>query len=99
VAPAAAPTAVTLKAKSVKGRKLALSGKLTLPAGASCPAGATVRLTIALPGADKRVNAKLKANCAYAATVKLPSRAAGRTARVKATYATLTASRKLSVRR
>ena len=40
-APAAtAPTAVTLKAKPSKGRKLALSGALTLPAGAACPVGA-----------------------------------------------------------
>jgi hypothetical protein len=93
--PAKAPTAVTLKVKAGKGRKLTLSGTL----GPTCPAGATVRLTIALPGADKRVTAKLKAGCAYSVTIKLPARAAGRKATVKATYAKLAASRKLSVRR
>ncbi len=42
-----------------------------------------MRLTIVLPGADKRVTAKLKAGCTYSVTVKLPARAAGRKATVK----------------
>ena len=86
----AAPDKVTLTASAAKGRKLTLSGKLTLPQGIACPAAGKVSVTVTLgKKVVKRATAKLDATtCAYKLTATLPKGASGRKVTVKARFLT-----------
>ena len=78
------PSAVTLKARSSNGRKLTLSGNVQVAAGA-CPVGATVRISVSLPGGlIKRTTATLTSTCRYSAKISFPRLAGGRIAIVRA---------------
>ena len=90
VTTAKAPDKVSLTAKVAKGRKLTLSGALSLPAGVACPAGGTVSLSFSVGSkVVKRTTAKLDAKCAYKLTATLPRSAAGRKVTVKARFLTV----------
>jgi hypothetical protein len=83
---ALAPRKLGLAVKA-RRRTLRLAGRLALPAGASCPVGAPVRVTLTL---GKRVvarkTAKLDGDCGYAVTLRAPRRAIGRRVSINARF-------------
>jgi hypothetical protein len=86
---AAPPARLTLAASASAGRRVTLSGRMTPPAGASCPAGAEVRLSLYYAGALlRRVAAAVGAGCTYRVTVRLTRLAAGHRVVVKARFLT-----------
>lgn len=91
------PTKLSGSPSFAKGRKLTVKGTLTLPAGTSCPVGASVRVTIYDQGGRKlgRKTVKLAA-CTYTATMTVAKKSVGKKVTVKVylapTAATLAAS-------
>jgi hypothetical protein len=84
-----APDKVTLSVKTAKGRRLTLSGRLTLPQGVACPAAGIVSISFTLgKKVVKRATAKLDAACGYTVSATLPRTAAGRKLTVKARFLT-----------
>jgi transcription elongation factor Elf1 len=86
---AAAPDKITLTATAAKGRKLTLTGKLTLPQGFACPSAGTVSVSVSLgKKVVKKATAKLDGNCGYTVSLALPKSASGRKVTVKARFLT-----------
>lgn len=91
------PTKLSGTPSFKKGRKLTVSGKLTLPSGTACPVGASVRVTVYQGGRKLgRKTVKLGAGCTYTATMTVAKKSVGKKVTVKVylapTAATLAAS-------
>jgi hypothetical protein len=83
------PSRLTLAASASSGRRVTLSGAVTMPSGGACPAGAEVRLSLYHAAVMlRRVMANLGADCRYRVTLRMTRLAAGHKVVVKARFLT-----------